>query len=134
MFNPLKYFGANTRYDRAASAARRQQNAAGLTGDFATQAAANPYEGKEFTPSFWTNIAEKLFGDYSARDSFYQQQDQSADEYIANLIDAQRQQKYNSPEQQAARERAAGINPDIAGQTVGEPAASATAAPPPQRS
>lgn len=110
----------NTRYDREAARARRQETASGLTGKYATQAAANPYGNAEFTPNFWQNIGEQWFGDYSARDSFYQQQDQAADEYIAQLLDAQRQEQYNSPAAQAARERAAGLNPNLTGVGTGE--------------
>lgn len=110
----------STRYDRDAAAAKRKEAASGLTGAYATQAAANPYEGREFTPTFWQDIGERWFGDYSARDRFYAEQDQSADEYISQLLDAQRQESYNSPANAAARERAAGLNPDLTGVGTGE--------------
>lgn len=118
---PYQNTGWNgTRYDREAAAARRQQTASGLTGDFAKQAEANPYVGREFSPTFWQDLGERWFNDYSARDRFYAEQDQSADEYLSQLLDAQRQQEYNSPSAQAARERAAGLNPDVTGVGTGE--------------
>lgn len=104
-----------TRYDRDAARAAREQAAAGLSGDFAAQASANPYGSAEFSPNFFQRIAENLFGDYSARDSFYQQQDQAAMEYVNQLLDAQRRQNFDSPAAQAARMRAAGQNPDLLG-------------------
>lgn len=109
-----------TRYDREAAASRRKTAASGLTGSYAKQAEANPYVGREFSPTFWQSLGERWFQDYSARDRFYAEQDQAADEYIAQLIDAQRQQEYNSPGAQAARERAAGLNPDLTGVGTGE--------------
>lgn len=109
-----------TRYNRDAAAARRQQTASGLTGSFAQQAAANPYVGREFSPTFWQSLGERWFQDYSARDRFYAEQDQAADEYLAQLLDAQRQQEFNSPAAQAARERGAGLNPDLIGVGTGE--------------
>lgn len=115
----------STRYDRAAAAEKRKQSAAGLRGQFAVQAASNPYEGREFTPSFWQHLGEQLLGDYSARDKWYAEQDQAADEYVSQLLDAQRQQDYNSPAAQAARARAAGQNPDLIGTEGASEAAAA---------
>lgn len=122
----VQLFHAGTRYDRDAARAAREKAASGLTGSFADQAAANPYGNAEFTPNWYQKLAENLFGDYSARDAFYQQQDQSAMEYVNQLLDAQRQQQYNSPAHQAAMERAAGINPDVVGLEGNEPAAAAS--------
>lgn len=116
----------NTRYDRDAARAAREKAASGLSGSYAQRAAANPYGNSEFSPNTWQHLGELIFGDYSARDSFYQQQDQAAMEYINQLLDAQHQERYNSPEAQAARERAAGLNPNLTGVGTGEqPAASA---------
>lgn len=121
----VRLYHNGTRYDREAARAARNQAAAGLTGDFATQAANNPYGNAEFTPNWYQKLAENIFGDYSARDRFYQQQDQSAMEYISQLLDAQRQQDYNDPASQALRMRAAGMNPDLLGTEGVSDAASA---------
>lgn len=114
-----------TRYNREAAQAARNTAASGLTGSYADRAAANPYGNAEFTPNFWQRIGESWFGDYSARDKFYQEQDQSAMEYINQLLDAQHQEEYNSEGQTAERLRAAGLNPDLQGLEQGSDAVSA---------
>lgn len=109
----VSLFSNGTRYDRGAARTNIDKARAGLTGDFAEQGANSPYSA-EFSPNWLQKIGE-WFGDYSARDAFYQSQDQAEMERINSLLEAQRQQDYDSPAAQAARARAAGMNPDLVG-------------------
>lgn len=120
----VSLFSNGTRYDRTAAQDAISRARAGLTGDFATQGNNSPYHS-EFSPNWIQKIGE-WFGDYSARDAFYQSQDQAEMERINSLLDAQRQQNYNDPASQAARARAAGLNPDLTG-TEGVESATPTA-------
>lgn len=120
----VSLFSNGTRYDRTAAQDAISRARAGLTGDFANQGNSSPYHS-EFSPNWMQKIGE-WFGDYSARDAFYQSQDQAEMERINALLDAQRQQAYNDPASQAARARAAGLNPDLTG-TEGVESATPTA-------
>lgn len=109
----LSLFGNGTRYNRQSAQDAISGARAGLTGDFATQGANSPYNA-EFSPNWLQRIGE-WFGDFSARDAFYQSQDQAEMERINSLLEAQRQQNYNDPASQTQRARAAGLNPDLVG-------------------
>lgn len=109
----VSLFGNNTRYDRDAARTNIANARAGLSGSFLEQGNNSPYSA-EFSPNWLQRIGE-WFGDYSARDAFYQSQDQAEMERINSLLEAQRQQEYNNPSAQAARARAAGQNPDLIG-------------------
>lgn len=110
----VSLFSNGTRYDRKAASDAIAKARSGLRGDFASQGLNSPYSS-EFSPNWMQRLGEWFFGDYSARDAFYQSQDQAEMERINSLLDAQRQQDYNDPSAQAARMRAAGLNPDLTG-------------------
>lgn len=109
----VSLFSNGTRYDRNAALDAIAKARGGLNGDFATQGVNSPYSA-EFSPNWLQKIGE-WFGDFSARDAFYQSQDQAEMERINSLLEAQRQQSFNDPAAQAARMRAAGQNPDLLG-------------------
>lgn len=65
------------------------------------------------------NIFQQLWSDFTGNtnyiDKFYNDRKTSADEYLAQIIDAQREQAYNEPAAQLARRQAAGLNDDLNG-------------------
>ena len=76
----------------------------------------NPYawsKQMEFAPTFFQGLGE-AFGDYSARNQYYQGIVNNQNQWVSNYVEAMRQQEYNEPINQVAREMAAGINPDLA--------------------
>lgn len=77
--------------------------------------AANPYlvrNNAEFSPTLGNFIAEAL-GDYSARDAYYGNLRNQANQWYAQQLESMRQQDYNSAASQANQLRAAGLNPDL---------------------
>lgn len=84
----------------------------------------NPYiQYQDYDPTFF----EGLFGSTTGMQNFWNSRQTQALEALGQIQDADYQNEYNSPVQQAARETAAGINPNIAG-VQGEPAADASPA------
>lgn len=81
----------------------------------------NPYfQYQDFQGNFFQGIWANTTGDYSAWDKFYNDRKTSGDEYLAQILDAQRQQQYDSPAAQVQRRAAAGLNDDLnGGQAVG---------------
>lgn len=82
----------------------------------------NPYlyqNNLDFTPTFMQSLGEQIFGDYSARNNYYEQLKTQANQYYAQGIENMRQDKFNSPTAQASRARSAGLNPDLAGGVSG---------------
>lgn len=67
----------------------------------------------QFSPSLIQQIGQ-AFGDYSAFDSYYSQIQSNQQQWLSEVLEAFRQQDYDSPAAQVERERAAGINPEIA--------------------
>lgn len=69
------------------------------------------YQYQQYTPGMW----EGLFGDKSGYQDFYNQLHQQNMAAAQDLIDEYNQREYNDPQQQVAREKAAGINPELSG-------------------
>lgn len=86
----------------------------------------NPYiQYQDYDPTFF----EGLFGSTTGMQNFWNSRQTQALEALGQIQDADYQNDYNSPVQQAAREVAAGLNPNITGVGTGEqPAADATPA------
>lgn len=75
---------------------------------------ANPYLNYNYTPGFWDSIGN-AFGFRTREDKFREEMELAAREYDQQLLSMHREEEYNSPLQQAARQREAGINPDLNG-------------------
>lgn len=76
--------------------------------------ANNPYRNLTYKKSAWQDFASWM-GFRTKADDFVEQARINAQEYDASIFSMMQQNQYNSPEQQALRERAAGLNPDILG-------------------
>lgn len=77
----------------------------------------NPYAPWK-VPSFSPNLGQSIlmsFGDTSGEDKYNADNLQRMHEWIANTVEQYRQQKYNSPSNQASLERQGGLNPDLTG-------------------
>lgn len=83
-----------------------------LPNGFETLAENNPYKQMRYTQSFWDKMKE-IFGFRSDRQAFEDEQFNNAQLYGAQILQNAREEQYNSPEEQAARMRSAGINPDL---------------------
>lgn len=83
----------------------------GLSGDLALQF-ANSNRQNTYNDTFWDRFA-KFFGGKLGSEKFQESLDLQDDALLNELLNAQREQEYNSPEAQAERMRAAGINPDL---------------------
>lgn len=70
----------------------------------------NPYSTLYYEPSFWDNIG--LSNKAKDANANYEQQ---YNEYVASIAEMYAKNKYDSPVEQMARERAAGLNPDLTG-------------------
>lgn len=81
----------------------------------------NPYyQFQDFQGNFFQGVWANTVGDYSAWDKFYNDRKTSGDEYMSQILDAQRQQQYDDPAAQLARRKAAGLNDDLnGGQQIG---------------
>lgn len=84
--------------------------------------AANPYRNLQYKQSFWQRIAS-MFGFRTGADKFAEQAQLNAREYDADVFALMQQNEYNSPTEQSARMRAAGLNPDLLGTGDVAPAA-----------
>ena len=86
---------------------------------FETLAAKNPYS-QENRAQYNMGAIETLMHDWlgfrTGIDKYNEEMDNRSKEYLAQLATVQREEQYNSPEEQAARMRAAGLNPDISTQ------------------
>lgn len=76
--------------------------------------AANPYRGLTYDVSGMQAFLHNL-GFRTKYDDFVDQARINAQEYDAGIFSQIQQNEFNDPSAQAARERAAGINPDLAG-------------------
>lgn len=68
----------------------------------------------EFSPSFWQDLGETLFQDYSARDSYWAGLQSNQNQWLSDMLQQLHQQDYDSPAEQVSREKQAGLNPDLA--------------------
>lgn len=90
----------------------------------------NPYmQFQNYQANFFQGVWANTTEDYSAWDKFYNDRKTSADEYMAQILDAQRQQAYDSPQAQVDRRAAAGLNDALSGGSAIGPGESAEAAP-----
>ena len=76
--------------------------------------ANNPYANLEYRESGWQKFLKSL-GFRTGADTFREQQLINFNEWNADVFALMQQNEFNSPEQQAARMRAAGLNPDLQG-------------------
>ena len=80
--------------------------------NFNTLSAANPYRNQEYKKSGWQNFLSAL-GFRTQADAWKENMSVQAAEYDAALAQKQFDTEYNSPQAQADRMRAAGLNPDL---------------------
>lgn len=85
--------------------------------------ASNPYRNLNYKKSFWQNIWSQL-GFRTGADAFRENAQVNAAEYDAAIFSMIQQNQFNSPQRQAQRMRAAGLNPDLQG--VGDVASAAS--------
>ena len=90
--------------------------------------AANPYRGLTYNKSWWQSLLESM-GFRTSYDTWREQAQVNANEYDARIAELMQQNEFNDPSAQAARERLAGINPDLLG--IGDVAEAASQAPDP---
>lgn len=77
-------------------------------------ASANPYSNPQYRQSWMQKFLSKL-GFRTNYDAYLESMNLQAKEYDNALLQKEYDEKYNSPIEQAQRERAAGINPDLSG-------------------
>lgn len=77
---------------------------------------ANPYTNIDYRHTWWQQFLEGL-GFRTNYDAFRESMAVNAKEYEAQLAEKAHNEEYDSPSAQNARLRAAGINPDLAGET-----------------
>lgn len=85
--------------------------------DLYERLAANPHlfwNNEDFSPNLLQQFGEGL-GDYQARMAYYEDLRNKANSYLTDQTNMISQQNYDSAAAQVAREKAAGINPDISG-------------------
>lgn len=88
----------------------------GLSGALLEQARNNPYGSfQEPALNYFEKLWKGLTGVSAKEQDFYNQRQQAAQEYLAQLQDTQRQQAYNDPAAQMARAKSAGLNPELSG-------------------
>lgn len=78
------------------------------------QWSSNPYAEFDYRHTGWQKMLES-FGFRTNYDAFKESMAMQAREYAASLADKAHNEEFDSAAAQAARERAAGINPDLAG-------------------
>lgn len=83
-------------------------------GEYKDLAAANPYANPDYRQSWWQKTLHNL-GFRTNYDSYLEGMNLQAKEYENNLLLKQRDEEYDSPLQQAQREREAGLNPNLSG-------------------
>lgn len=74
----------------------------------------NPYANVDYRESWWQKILRDL-GFRTNKDAYLESMALQAKEYDNALMQKEYDEEYNSPIAQAMRERAAGLNPDLAG-------------------
>lgn len=80
------------------------------------QWSANPYANYDYRHSWWQKLIEGV-GLRSKWDAYRENMAMNSAEYQAQLAEKAHNEEYDSPAEQNARLRAAGINPDLAGET-----------------
>lgn len=78
------------------------------------QWSSNPYANYDYKHTWWQKLWESL-GFRSKFDEFRESMALNSAEYKAQLAEKAHNEQYDSAQEQAMRERAAGINPDLAG-------------------
>lgn len=81
-----------------------------------SQWSANPYANYDYKHSWWQKLIEGI-GLRSKWDAYRENMAMNSAEYQSQLAEKAHNEEYDSPEAQNARLRAAGINPDLAGET-----------------
>ena len=80
--------------------------------DFAELAANNPKLNYTYTDGWWDKIGD-YFGFRTQQDKVRDEANAKASDYEAELMQTDREENYNSAEEQAQRMRDAGINPNL---------------------
>ena len=88
----------------------------------------NPYRNQTYNLSTWQTWWSDL-GFRTGYDTWSEDIKKNSAEYDARIYELMQQNEYNDPSAQAARERAAGMNPDLLG--IGDVAEAASQAPDP---
>lgn len=114
--NAKKYSGVNSPYFTDDFDAEKYWSDSGLSDDRrgTFDAYVQQYRDSLMTPDFW-NRAANAFGATSSADSSNKAALAALNSNLAQLQSTQREEYYNSPIEQKNRERAAGINSDLAG-------------------
>lgn len=81
-------------------------------GNYAGQAAANPYANPYYRKSIWQQALENL-GFRTGYDTYMESMALNAKEYEAQLLEKMHNEEYDSASSQAQRLRQAGLNPDL---------------------
>lgn len=77
-------------------------------------AASNPFLNYDYTPTIMDKIGN-FFGFGTAEDKFRTDMQLAARQFDSQLLSTAREEEYNLPINQVARDRAAGLNPDLLG-------------------
>lgn len=96
------------------------ENFSGTTDDWNTIVANNPYSYENFVNAYgqkptWLEDLASQFGIRSNYDKLYGEWRTKSAEYFADALNSARAEDYNSEESSLARQRSAGLNPDING-------------------
>lgn len=76
----------------------------------------NPYyQFQDYQGNFFQGVWANTFDDFSPWDKFYNERKTSGDEYLAQILEAQRVQQYSDPSAEVARRKQAGLNDDLSG-------------------
>lgn len=107
-------YGSGDSYSSDSKLHRAEQaDAAGLKGEFRDQY-INSARKNTYRDTFWDRV-KYFFGGKLGSEAVQESLDLEDQAMINQLLNAQREQEYNSEEAQAARLRAAGVNPDLDG-------------------
>lgn len=81
----------------------------------------NPYyQFQDYSANWMQSIWASMTGQTTAWDQFYNDRKTSGDEYMSQVLDAMRQERYNDPQAEVARRTAAGLNDALnGGQQIG---------------
>lgn len=93
-----------------------RDNSVAPSGVDPSQWSANPYANYDYKHSWWQKLIEGI-GLRSKWDAYRENMAMNSAEYQAQLAEKAHNEQFDSPVEQNTRLRAAGINPDLAGET-----------------
>lgn len=88
-----------------------------LPDSYKTQFENNPYLTTSYSPNFWDKFVN-FFGGRSSYDKYMEEMFLNAKQYDSQLTSLAREEDYNDATSQVAREKAAGLNPDLVGTSL----------------